>query len=275
MALEEICGLHRILKGDNANESYEVSVLNKENNIFQNPYSHNAPRNPNFEKRIRNHGTTTLGFKYQGGIILSAESRVTNEESISSTSMEKIIVVHKNILGTFAGCAGDCAFWCRALTRECRLFELNYGHCMPVIIASKMMSNMMYRFRDLELYMGMMLAGYDPVDGAKLIYVDSEGSHEEVNCHVVGSGEVYASGLIKRFYKWDLGNDEAYNLALNVIHNASQMDWHTGGPISLYHMRQDGWSCVTKKTPQELNEIFADQANYPYSGFKSENLVQL
>ena len=46
------------------------------------------------------HGTTTLGFKYKGGVVLAVDSRATGGMYIGSGSVRKIIEINKFLLGT-------------------------------------------------------------------------------------------------------------------------------------------------------------------------------
>ena len=57
------------------------------------------------------HGTTTLGFKYQGGVLLAVDSRATGGMYIGSGSVKKIIEINRFLLGTMAGGAADCTYW--------------------------------------------------------------------------------------------------------------------------------------------------------------------
>ena len=62
------------------------------------------------------HGTTTLGFKYQGGVLLAVDSRATGGMYIGSGSVKKIIEINRYLLGTMAGGAADCTYWERFVT---------------------------------------------------------------------------------------------------------------------------------------------------------------
>ncbi len=56
-------------------------------------------------------GTTTLGFKFQGGIIIAVDSRSSMGELNSSESVKKVIEINDYMLGTMAGGAADCLYW--------------------------------------------------------------------------------------------------------------------------------------------------------------------
>ena len=107
------------------------------------------------------HGTTTLGFKYKGGVILACDSRATGGAYIGSGTVKKIIPINKFLLGTMAGGAADCTYWERVLSKQCRLYELRNRERISVAAASKLLSNICYNYKGMGLSMGVMVAGYD------------------------------------------------------------------------------------------------------------------
>lgn len=73
------------------------------------------------------HGTTTLAFKFQGGIVVAVDSRASMGQYIGSGTVKKVIEINPYLLGTMAGGAADCSFWERDLGRRCKL----YGTLLP------------------------------------------------------------------------------------------------------------------------------------------------
>ena len=49
------------------------------------------------------HGTTTLAFRFQGGIIVATDSRATAGNWIASQTVKKVIEINSALLGTMAG----------------------------------------------------------------------------------------------------------------------------------------------------------------------------
>lgn len=187
-----------------------------------------------------NHGTTTLGFVFQGGVIIAADSRATQGSYISSQTVKKVIEINPYLLGTMAGGAADCQFWLRNLGMQCRLHELNNKKRITVRAASKLLANTVTRYKGQGLSMGTMIAGWDPT-GPALYYVDSEGQRTQGKVFSVGSGSLYAYGVLDSGYKWDLTAEEAVELARRSIYHATFRDTASGGTVSVYHMTQDGW----------------------------------
>merc|ERR1719300_1302891 len=151
------------------------------------------------------HGTTTLGFKYQGGVLLAVDSRATGGMYIGSGSVKKIIEINKFLLGTMAGGAADCTYWERVLSKQCRLYELRNRESVRV-------------------------AGYDK-RGPGLYYVDSDGERTPGNCFSVGSGSIFAYGVLDAGYRYDLTDEEAYDLGRRSIYHATFRDAASGGVV--------------------------------------------
>jgi len=70
------------------------------------------------------HGTTTLAFKFELGVIVAVDSRATAGPYIASQTVKKVIEINPYLLGTMAGGAADCSFWERILAQQCRSYYI-------------------------------------------------------------------------------------------------------------------------------------------------------
>ena len=75
------------------------------------------------------HGTTTLAFKFEHGVIVAVDSRATAGSWIASQTVKKVIEINPYLLGTMAGGAADCAFWERELAFQCRYIHVHVHVC--------------------------------------------------------------------------------------------------------------------------------------------------
>ena len=167
-----------------------------------------------------NRGTTTLAFKYQGGVIVAVDSRATGGSYIASQTVKKVIEINPYLLGTMAGGAADCQFWERVLAKHCRIYELRNKERISVAGASKILANMIYSYKDMGLSMGTMIAGWDKrvirfkkskfkclisnfifLKGPGLYYVGDDGTRITNNIFSVGSGSTYAYGILDSDYR--------------------------------------------------------------------------
>lgn len=145
--------------------------------------------------------------------------------------MKKVIEINPFLLGTMAGGAADCQFWERNLGRQCRLYELAHGKRITVRAASKLLANTVYSYRGMGLSMGTMVAGWDAA-GPGLYYVDSDGQRTSGKVFSVGSGSLYAYGVLDEGYNWDLSVEDAIELGQRAIYHATFRDAASGGCVS-------------------------------------------
>jgi len=209
------------------------------------------------------HGTTTLAFKFKHGVIVAVDSRASAGSYIASQTVKKVIEINPYLLGTMAGGAADCSFWERLLAKECRLYELRNKERISVAAASKLLANMVYPYRNMGISMGTMICGWDKT-GPGLYYVDSDGSRFPGHLFSVGSGSPYAYGVLDADYKWDLTEEEAYDLGNRGIYHATHRDGASGGICRLYHMKETGWT--------KVSEIDVTDLHYRYKAEKEAQI---
>ncbi|AQL02033.1 Proteasome subunit beta type [Zea mays] len=196
-------------------------------------------------------GTTTLAFIFDKGVIVAADSRASMGGYISSQTVRKIIEINPYMLGTMAGGAADCQFWHRNLGTKCRLHELSNKRRISIAGASKLLANILYSYRGMGLSIGTMIAGWDE-KGPGLYYVDSEGARLVGNRFSVGSGSLYAYGILDDGYRFSMSVEEAAELARRAIYGATFRDAASGGCVSVYHVGPDGW---TKLSGDDVGEL--------------------
>ncbi|KAF8971637.1 Proteasome subunit beta type-5 [Entomortierella lignicola] len=196
------------------------------------------------ENRIRiQHGTTTLAFKFQGGIVVAVDSRASGGSYIASQTVKKVIEINPYLLGTMAGGAADCQYWERELGRRCRLYELRNKERISVAAASKILSNMVYDYKGMGLSMGTMITGWDKT-GPQLFYVDSDGTRMRGEKFSVGSGSTFAYGVLDTGYDFNLSVPDALELGRRAIYHATHRDAYSGGSINVFHVKETGWEFI-------------------------------
>lgn len=68
----------------------------------------------------------------------------------------------------------------------------------------------------------------------------------------VGSGSLYAYGVLDEGYRYDLSVEEAVELGRRAIYHATFRDAVSGGTVSVYHIGKDGW---TKMRGDDVGEL--------------------
>ncbi|XP_049851928.1 LOW QUALITY PROTEIN: proteasome subunit beta type-5-like [Schistocerca gregaria] len=197
------------------------------------------------------HGTTTLGFRFGGGVVIAVDSRSTQGSYISG-KVKKVIEINRRLLGTMAGGAADCLFWERELGRRCRLYELRNRELISVAAASKLLANIMYAYKGRGLSMGTMIAGWDKT-GPHLYYIDDDATRVSGDVFSVGSGSTFAYGVLDTGYRWDLSVEDAIELGRRSIYHATHRDAYSGSVINIYLIQEDGWVKVSSEDSNDLH----------------------
>jgi len=197
------------------------------------------------------HGTTTLAFKYKGGVVVAVDSRASAGAYIASQTVKKVIEINPFLLGTMAGGAADCSYWERYLGMRCRMFELNQKQRISVAAASKILSNITYSYKNYGLSMGTMICGWDKT-GPQIYYVDSDGQRLHGPLFSVGSGSTFAYGVLDTGYRYDLSTEDALELAQRAIFAATYRDAYSGGTVRVYHIDANGWKRMSEMDSMEL-----------------------
>ena len=60
----------------------------------------------------------------------------------------------------------------------------------------------------------------------------------------MGSGSLYAYGVLDAGYSYGMATDAAIELARRSIYHATFRDTASGGTVSVYHVTKDGWTKV-------------------------------
>jgi hypothetical protein len=71
---------------------------------------------------LQYHGTTTLAFKFNDGVIVAVDSKASVGSYVGSRTVKKVFPISSHILATMAGGAADCAFWIRRTARQVKVY---------------------------------------------------------------------------------------------------------------------------------------------------------
>eukprot|EP00594_Rhizosolenia_setigera_P020859 CAMPEP_0178979864 /NCGR_PEP_ID=MMETSP0789-20121207/26134_1 /TAXON_ID=3005 /ORGANISM="Rhizosolenia setigera, Strain CCMP 1694" /LENGTH=788 /DNA_ID=CAMNT_0020670127 /DNA_START=364 /DNA_END=2726 /DNA_ORIENTATION=- len=211
------------------------------------------------------HGTTTLSFLFQGGIICAVDSRASMGNFVGSKTTQKVLPISKYILGTMAGGAADCSFWIRKLQSYANMYSLDSSSArMSVAKASRMLSNYMYQATQnkMDLSVGTMIMGFDSSSQqeGEIYYIDQTGMRLNGDLFAVGSGSTFALGILDSLYtreeRYSLSEHEAIELGIKAIRYATFRDAFSGGYIGVYLItKKDGWKKVFSEDLAATNTL--------------------
>ena len=227
------------------------------------------------------HGTTTLAFIFQGGVLAAADTRSSCAGYVEGPAAQKILPIHSHMVSTTSGTSADCALWKRILSRELRLYQLRHGRRLSTSGAAKLLSHMLHPFKGTELCVAAIMCGWDGGEvhghqddtggtktdpggctettkkinssGPRMFYVCSDGTRLQGNLFSVGSGSPYAYSVLDQGVKWELTLDEAKSIAREAVYRATHRDAYSGNHVDIYHISSKGWS---RRSREDLKEEY-------------------
>lgn len=208
------------------------------------------------------HGTTTLGFIFQGGVIAAADTRASAGGLVACPFVHKITPIHSHLVVTSSGSGADCMLWERILIREIRLYQLRHRHRLSIRATAKLLSFMLHPFKGTNVCVALTLCGWDqegatsPNSGPKVIYVCSDGARLQGEVFSVGSGSPYAYGVLDGGLRWSLSKEEAISLAREAVFRATHRDAYSGNNVDLFHITSQGW--IQRKREDLKEEYYRD-----------------
>jgi proteasome beta subunit len=169
-------------------------------------------------------GTTTIGIVNTEGVVLASEHRATMGNIIAHKEVQKVFKIDDNLGLTTAGLVGDAQLLARYVKAEVELFKLKRRGGGA----------------NGYFYVGLIMGGYDR-DGGHVYSIDAAGGCIPDNYVSVGSGSLFAYGVMEDHYKKGLSLDDAINLAIRSLNASMKRDSASGDGMAVITITKDGF----------------------------------
>ncbi|MHA1265779.1 MAG: proteasome subunit beta [Candidatus Helarchaeota archaeon] len=196
--------------------------------------------------------TTTIGVKYKDGIILAADRQVSSENFVASKMGEKIYQVDKTTGVTISGLVADAYNLVERLKAEFKLYYYEKKRPISIEHAARLASNIFYGvFRGgRPLYAQVLIGGFSTnthgqLPSPKLFVIDPSGGTIEDKFIATGSGSQVAYGTLENYYKEDLSEKEAIQLAFKALRSSIERNPYTGNGSDVVVISRDGYRRLT------------------------------
>jgi proteasome beta subunit len=177
-------------------------------------------------------GTTTVALKVMDGVVMATDNRATMGLFIASKTAKKLHRIQDYMYLTIAGGVADAQYLIDVLRAETEIYNLRNENKMGVRAAGKLLQNICYQNKGY-FEVGLMLAGATTREGAVLFDVDGYGSLLEEDYASVGSGSLFAIGVLETEWKEGLELEEGMNLAVKAVRSAILRDIASGNGIDV------------------------------------------
>ncbi|HUV24468.1 MAG TPA: archaeal proteasome endopeptidase complex subunit beta [Methanomassiliicoccales archaeon] len=187
-------------------------------------------------------GTTTIGIVSGDSVVLATEHRATMGNVIAHKEVRKVYKIDDNLGLTTAGLVGDAQLLARYLKAEVELYKLKRGSAMSVKAASTLLSNILRGGGGAAgyFYVGLIMGGVD-TKGGHVYGVDAAGGSIRDDYVTVGSGSLFAYGVLEDHFKKDITLDGSIDLAIRALSAAMKRDAASGDGITIAVITKEGY----------------------------------
>jgi proteasome beta subunit len=180
------------------------------------------------------HGTTVLGLKFRGGMLMAGDRRATEGYAIADDRMDKVFAADDFSTIAIAGVAGMAVEMVKLFQLELEHYEKITGDRLSLEGKANRLAQMIrgnFPLAVQGLVVVPLFGGFDDRRGeGRIFYYDATGGRwEERDFHTTGSGGRPARTSLKKRWRPDMDRDEAMRVAVEALVDASQEDVATGG----------------------------------------------
>lgn len=202
-------------------------------------------------------GTTTIGIKCKDGVIMASERRATMGHMIAHTQVQKVYKIADNLGMTIAGLVGDAQLMVRYIQSEAALYEMKKGAPMSVNAAATLVANVIRQ----GFYVGLIVGGYD-AKGGHIYSIDGAGGYIEDNVVSVGSGSIFALGVLKTGYNPEMTMEEGKDLVIRSLIAAMTNDSASGDGMLISFIDDKGFRFLE----QDAIKARCEELGYKWPG---------
>ncbi|KAH8386726.1 hypothetical protein KR093_002312, partial [Drosophila rubida] len=208
-------------------------------------------------------GTSIVGIIYGDGVILGADTRATEGPIVSDKNCSKIHRLQEHIYCCGAGTAADTEQMTLMTSAEMDLHELNTGRQVPVICASMLLRQTLFRYQG-HISAALVMGGVDKY-GPHINCIYPCGSIDKIPYAAMGSGTLAAMAVLENGWHPQIELEEGKQLVRKAISAGVFNDLGSGSNIDLCVITKRGATPLRTETIAsergELLNLYAFQPN--------------
>jgi proteasome beta subunit len=181
------------------------------------------------------HGTTVLGLKFDGGMLMVGDRRATAGNLIADAKMRKVFAADDYSAIAIAGAAGQAVEMVKLFQLELEHYEKITGDRLSLEGKANRLAQMIrgnFPLAMQGLVVVPLFGGYDHRrNEGRIFYYDATGGRwEEDDYQTIGSGSQPAKNSLKKRWRAGLTREDALRVAAEALIDAAEDDSATGGP---------------------------------------------
>jgi 20S proteasome subunit beta 2 len=176
-------------------------------------------------------GTTIVGVKFQGGVVIAADTRATAGDIVADKNCEKLHRLSPKIWCAGAGTAADTEMVTQLIASNLELHSLSTGKEPRVVTSLTQLKQHLFKYQG-QIGAYLIVAGVDPT-GAHLFSVQAHGSTDVGYYQSLGSGSLAAMAVLERDWHIEITKEEAIKLAAEAIEAGIWNDLGSGSNVDI------------------------------------------
>jgi 20S proteasome subunit beta 1 len=185
--------------------------------------------------------TSIIAVQFDGGVILGADSRTSTGSYVANRVSDKLTEIGDRIYCCRSGSAADTQAVSDIVRYNLSSLNVQLGeNTMPrVKTCATLFKKMCYDYK-AQLMAGIIVAGWDPVQGGQVYSIPLGGSMVRQPYAIGGSGSTYIYAYCDSAYKTGMTKDECRAFVKNALSLAMARDGSSGGVIRTVAITKDG-----------------------------------
>eukprot|EP00340_Litonotus_pictus_P000525 CAMPEP_0170518316 /NCGR_PEP_ID=MMETSP0209-20121228/4031_1 /TAXON_ID=665100 ORGANISM="Litonotus pictus, Strain P1" /NCGR_SAMPLE_ID=MMETSP0209 /ASSEMBLY_ACC=CAM_ASM_000301 /LENGTH=230 /DNA_ID=CAMNT_0010803825 /DNA_START=12 /DNA_END=704 /DNA_ORIENTATION=- len=192
-----------------------------------------------FDYFYKDLGTTIVGLKYEGGVVLAADCRSTSGNYVANRTNDKLYPLAKNIVAAKCGGAADTQFILGTVVKYLTQFQMEFQGIIPVKVAATLVGKLTYRYKD-HFSAGIIIGGVD--ETGPHVFSVSSGSVIEQPMTASGSGSYFISGFLDAHFQENFNKQNAIEFAKSAVSLAINKDNSSGGGVRIIDITLEGYT---------------------------------
>ncbi|ODV59807.1 proteasome core particle subunit beta 2 [Ascoidea rubescens DSM 1968] len=176
-------------------------------------------------------GTTIVGCKFNGGVVIAADTRATAGPIVADKNCEKLHRIAPHIWCAGAGTAADTEMVTQLISSNIELHSLYTNREPRVCTALTLLKQHLFKYSG-HIGAYLIVAGTDPT-GSHLFSIHAHGSTDIGYYQTLGSGSLAAMSVFESRWKLDLTKEEAMKLCSDAIQAGIWNDLGSGSNVDL------------------------------------------
>lgn len=176
-------------------------------------------------------GTTIVGCRFNGGVVIAADTRATAGNIVADKNCEKLHRMAPNIWCAGAGTAADNDQVTKLEASNIELHALSTNRQPRVISVLTHLKQYLFKYQG-HIGAYLIVAGVDPT-GPHLYSIHAHGSTDVGYYLSLGSGSMAAMAVLEANWKQDLTREEAINLCAEAIEAGIWNDLGSGSNVDV------------------------------------------